>query len=323
MASPRSAPPHAQLRAGPLTPKFHTRTFSSEPSSIRSRTQFDIDSSCSAIPAAPWDDIDQLFTCSDPSERSLFGVSRRVSCTKVLPRADSAFAVGSEPPNKSLRSTSTKQILTYEGTLTRQRPKIWKFPSPHLQHPSMEQVGQVGAELILRDRPVGAFVFRPGSREHMFLSWKTGDQAYEHSKIIFDFSRSRQAPPKLRLQCEVYENLNEIESQYITPLVKYVRALYNHPSFCAAKSIQEVFKTVYERQELHSVFEEQQLYVIAPFYRRPGTYCHSFIVVFIRDDEPVKVRFQVTPRGYFVLGRRCTTPNMIIHCLMENFKVFV
>lgn len=318
-ASPRSAPPHAHLRARPRTPKLQTRTFSSEPSSTNV-AQFDSNFSCSAIPAAPLEQNNQFFTCSYPSDISLFRISRRVSCNKVLPCADSTSALGSEPPTNSLQSDSKQRMLRYDGAVTRQRPPR-QVRSPSLQHPSLEPVGQVGAELLLQDRPVGAFVFRSGSGQCMFLSWKTGGQTFKHSKIMIEFARGQRAP-KLHLQREVYTDLNEIVSRYITPLAKYVSALCKHPSFCSANSIHEVFKTLFERQELHAVFEkQQQLYVIAPFHTRPGPYCHSFVVVFIQDGDPVKIRFQVTPNGYFVLGRRCTTPDTIIHCLMENYKI--
>ena len=312
MASPRSAPPDPHLRAGPRTPKSQTkRTFSSEPSMSRTQSVFNV--GCSAIPAAPLGHSD-AFTCSDPSEKSV-----RVSRNKALARADASVSLGPESPRNSVHPNSLNHVLRFNETRTRQQLQPWNLRSPDLQHPCMAEIGQEGAELFLRDRPVGAFVFRPGTRQWMFLSWKTGDRTFEHSKITFIFSKTHKVPPKLHLQREVYKDLYEIESHYMTPLAKYVRALCTHPNFFAANNIQEVFKMLLERQELHTVFENQQPYIIAPFSRRPGPYCHSFIVVVIRDYEPVKVRFQVTPNGYFVLGRRCTSPNMIIHCLMEIY----
>ena len=271
------------MRAGPRTPKSQTRRYSSEPASVTS-TQFDSNFGCSAIPAAP----------------------------------DAAFPLERQPPRNNLYSNSSNHISRSDCTITRQQLQPWNLRSPYLQHPCMADIRtKEGAELLLRDRPVGAFVFRPGSRQGMFLSWKTGNQKFEHSKITFVFSKTHNVPPKLQLQHEVYKDLYEVESHYMAPLVKYVRAVCTHPMFFAANNIQEVFKMLLERQELQTAFENQQPYIISPFYKRPGPYCHSFIFVFIRDCEPVKVRFQVTPNGYFVLGRRCTTPNMIINCVME------
>lgn len=318
---PRSAPPQAHLYAGPRTPKSQAKAFSSEPSPMAS-TQFGSVISCSATPAAPLDDRNVPLSFSDPSGGPSFGVSHRVSWNK-LSRADPAFTLGSRPKGNSLTPFSTQHIFRFDGTLGRQ-------PSPPckvrwhtcMQHPSLEAVSQVGAELLLKDRPIGAFVFRPGSHmQCMFLSWKTGKRSITHSKITFDPPRSQdrqlQAPPKLHLQRELYKDLYEIESHYIIPLAGYARALFSHSSFRATQGVEQVFKALFERHELQADAAHQQPFIIAPFHRRPGPHCHSFIVAFIKDSEPVKIRFQLTPKGYVVLGRRCTTPDMIVHYLME------
>jgi transcription elongation factor SPT6 len=118
-----------------------------------------------------------------------------------------------------------------------------KYQPRNINYPYFKNYTYKSSIDTLRDKKIGAYIFRPSSKGSNFLtlSWKFYDNAYSHIEIQEEEKHlGMQIGKKLRIGSEEYGSLLEIADRYLKPCELLVKDAINSRKFKKFDSIEEL-----------------------------------------------------------------------------------
>ncbi|KAG1465468.1 hypothetical protein G6F46_001768 [Rhizopus delemar] len=100
-----------------------------------------------------------------------------------------------------------------------------------IKHPLFRPFNHIEAEDYLASRQRGDLVIRPSSHgyDHIAITWKVDDGVYQHVDVVE--LKSNNAPTKLRIGNQVFEDLDELIVTYIEAVARKVDEIMAHPKY--------------------------------------------------------------------------------------------
>ncbi|KAI8995001.1 SH2 domain-containing protein [Pilobolus umbonatus] len=105
-----------------------------------------------------------------------------------------------------------------------------------IKHPLFRQFNHIEAEDYLATRQRGDLVIRPSSHgyDHIAITWKVDEDLYQHLDVVeIKDKNDPHAPPKLKIEKFIFEDLDELIVTYIESVARKVEELMEHPKFVA------------------------------------------------------------------------------------------
>ncbi|RCI00227.1 Transcription elongation factor spt6, partial [Rhizopus stolonifer] len=101
-----------------------------------------------------------------------------------------------------------------------------------IKHPLFRPFNHVQAEEYLESRQRGDLVIRPSSHgyDHIAITWKVDDGVYQHVDVV-EIKGINNAPTKLRIANQVFEDLDELIVTYIEAIARKMDDIMAHPKY--------------------------------------------------------------------------------------------
>ncbi|KAI6199791.1 Suppressor of Ty 6-like protein [Aphelenchoides besseyi] len=194
----------------------------------------------------------------------------------------------SDQMNKDLKA---KEEKIQKGT----RAKT-TFTKRVISHQSFHNVTAADAERMLSNMSQGEAIIRPSSKSinQLTVTWKVTEGIYQHVPIIEDKKKHAfDLGKELRINNEVFEDLDEILARYVTPLAEYVREVLNHKYFVDSLASEDMN----EIEEQIRLLKSSQPGRIPYIFTASKTYPGKFVISY-QLNRPRHEYFTATSEGF-------------------------
>jgi len=171
-----------------------------------------------------------------------------------------------------------------------------KYQPRTINNPNFKNLTYKNSLDFLRNKEIGAFVFRPSSKgiNYLTLTWKFFEDTYSHIEIIEeDKQPGMQIGKKLRIGNEEYGSLSEITDRYLKPCEMLIKDALNSRKFRRFESVEEFERKLKEEKNINKSYTPYLFTILSEFpqYILMG-YCP-------KTGQVVKEYIKVKPNGYF------------------------
>ncbi|KAI6213562.1 SH2 domain-containing protein [Aphelenchoides besseyi] len=194
------------------------------------------------------------------------------------------------------RSKMDEDLRAKEDKLQKGTRAKTTFTKRVISHQSFHNVTAADAERMLSNMSQGEAIIRPSSKSinQLTVTWKVTEGIYQHVPIIEDKKKHAfDLGKELRINNEVFEDLDEILARYITPLAEYVREVLNHKYFVDSLASEDMTEIEEQIRLLKSSQPGRIPYVFTASKTYPGKFVISYQL-----NRPRHEYFTATSEGF-------------------------
>ncbi|RKP17385.1 hypothetical protein ROZALSC1DRAFT_30801, partial [Rozella allomycis CSF55] len=183
-----------------------------------------------------------------------------------------------------------------------------------ISHPLFMNISRDSALNFLKQKDLGELVIRPSSkRNHLAITWKVFNDIYCDILVREEEKESDLALGKaLFIDKQKYDDLDELLTRHLQPMIDLVFELVNHPKFSDA-SLDSVKTIVAEEKRADP---KRIPYKLVASSEYPG----KFVIVFVPGSNPHFEYVTVTPNGIRLRSRFFGNVDDMINWFKRHYK---